>query len=454
MKFTLKTLLLLFSLIYTNMVYSQGFCMTKDISKNLEYFNQNKNFSKKTLSDSYKIRIYFHIIRDSNGNGGLSINEINSAKSFLDKDYISHGISFFWDNEIDFIDDNRLYRNANKSIFDINNHSDGIDIYLFDRKNNINAGLANGIGEETSFFISGQNLAISSVMSHEMGHVLFLFHTHHGTIQEGGGIQCRELVNGTNAKTCGDYIVDTPADPYLGFRVDEQCNWRKQGRLFDKNNDAYTPNTRQIMAYTNIDCMSEISSDQAIRIKTAIETIPNLNKTIIQEACSENITITQTVDSGQTDKQQATASITATNTISSGGIANYTAGKSVILQTGFQALNGSDFTAKIQDCSSSSRNFSRNTTRVEPRISSKNTLDQLTTYPNPTTGLVTLGYAFKENTDYSFKLHSAANGAEVQTGALSATNNTLDLSRQPIGIYYLTLDLGNGKTATTAIIKN
>ena len=56
----------------------------------------------------------------------------------------------------------------------------------------------------------------SHIISHEMGHVLFLWHTHHGTYPEGGDPnQCMELVDGSNSTICGDYISDTPADPNI-----------------------------------------------------------------------------------------------------------------------------------------------------------------------------------------------------------------------------------------------
>lgn len=84
-----------------------------------------------------------------------------------------------------------------------------------------------------------------------MGHVLNLFHTHHGTyIYERGANDCAELVNGSNSITCGDFITDTPADPYLGFNVDPVTfTWNSSG--IDANGDAYHPDVRLIMSYTD-----------------------------------------------------------------------------------------------------------------------------------------------------------------------------------------------------------
>ena len=76
--------------------------------------------------------------------------------------------------------------------------------------------------------IENRNLLTTHVISHEMGHDLNLFHTHHGTFDTNGEngndpYHCKELVNGSNSDTCGDYIEDTPADPNLSGKVNNYC---------------------------------------------------------------------------------------------------------------------------------------------------------------------------------------------------------------------------------------
>ena len=51
------------------------------------------------------------------------------------------------------------------------------------------------------------------------------------------------------------------------------------------------------------------------------------------------------------DTQQAAITLTATNTISSGGVASYDSGTRVRLLSGFKAMNGSSFRAFIEGCS-------------------------------------------------------------------------------------------------------
>jgi hypothetical protein len=67
----------------------------------------------------------------------------------------------------------------------MNNHTNGIDIYLLKSDTTECLGLANGIGTGTELLLyvsfEGLPLCTTHVISHEMGHILNLYHTHHGT---------------------------------------------------------------------------------------------------------------------------------------------------------------------------------------------------------------------------------------------------------------------------------
>jgi hypothetical protein len=240
----------------------------------------------------YCLKVYFHVIRRSNGTGGQNTESVNEAFSILNQDYNPHNISFVWDNNyIDYIDNDTYYSNPTTAIYNINNHQDGIDIYLFDDSSSV-GGRANGVGESSEFWVSGSywkspfdSLTTSHVISHEMGHVLFLWHTHHGTYNEGGNDNpCPELVNGSNSSTCGDYVEDTPADPHLEFDVNQTtCQWNNNGT--DSNGDAYNPDEKLIMSYTDIGCMQYFSPKQGERMRNMINTLPYLQQTI-SNSCS------------------------------------------------------------------------------------------------------------------------------------------------------------------------
>lgn len=60
--------------------------------------------------------------------------------------------------------------------------------------------------------------ALSSVLTHEMGHELNLLHTFECSFNPFGSppvnLSCAENPNGSNSVTAGDKIADTPADRF------------------------------------------------------------------------------------------------------------------------------------------------------------------------------------------------------------------------------------------------
>lgn len=96
---------------------------------------------------SYLIKVYFHVIRKTNGSGASVVqNNVQTAFNTLNTDFNSHGIFFRWDNTIDFIDNTTYYNAPGTNIFSINNHSDGVDIYFYG-DNVCEGGYANGVAQ-------------------------------------------------------------------------------------------------------------------------------------------------------------------------------------------------------------------------------------------------------------------------------------------------------------------
>ncbi len=211
---------------------AQTFCYTSQSSSNNGALSSSSFRIGNTCTVT--LRVYIHVIRRSDGTDGQSTSDVTQAMGFLNSDFNPHGIYFQQQGNIDYIDDDFYFGGPTLAIFNVNNHSDGIDIYMFDDEISTPGGAANGVGESSEFWISGEywdppygSLVKSHVISHEMGHVLFLWHTFHGTSQEGTDpFQCAELVDGSNSTTCGDYVSDTPADPDMDFDVNlSNCTW-------------------------------------------------------------------------------------------------------------------------------------------------------------------------------------------------------------------------------------
>ena len=436
----------------------ETFCLTPQTSSNLNYFNKNKNFAR--VHNSYCLKIYFHVVRRSDGSGGQSLASVHQAINILQTDFNPIGISFAWDSSINYIDNTSLYNTPSSSVFQVDNHTDGIDIYLFDNTASA-GGLANGVGESSEFYVSGSYwnppnnpLVASSVISHEMGHVLFLWHTHHGTRYEGGDPnQCKELVDGSNASSCGDYVTDTPADPFLNFNVNvSNCVWNGSGT--DANGDSYNPDTNQIMSYSHPDCMSHFSQGQGARARNAIATLPFLQQTVVDcgTNCLDDITITQNVNSGQTDNQQASNSITAINTINNGAIASYDAGNTVFLKPGFHAKAGATFRVFIAGCSQNANQKENLKEEIidEDVAMDTDVLSPIKIYPNPTKGL------FKISSEKMITHYMVLNQFNRILLDKKVSDNSIEVDIQHLskGIYLVRLQLDSGEMITKKIIKN
>lgn len=265
---------------FTLLLLMLSFCLPSNAQYNC-HTSHSKDSRQKILNevpnsrnlDHYYVKIYMHVIRRSNGSGGHSPAAVDQAFSILEDDFSPHNIFFVWDCSIDYINNTTYYNsNGTLAIFNMNSHADGIDIYLFpDAPGQMGNGMAQAT-PSSAFYVSGnfwnspfQSLTTSSVTSHEMGHCLGLYHTHStfcGT----------QLVNDPNCNSCGDLICDTPADPHLGFNVNQfSCEWQGGGN--DPNGVPYNPDETMIMAYTHPSCMSTFSNGQGQRMRNVLGSV-------------------------------------------------------------------------------------------------------------------------------------------------------------------------------------
>lgn len=287
-------LIIILALNSTTDLHAQDFCSTPMEMDNTTRGVFLSNNVKRTLNANYFLRVYFHLVRMSDTSGGVIVqNKVQTAFNTLNSDFNPHGIYFIWDGLIDYINNDNLYNTPGPNIFSINSHINGIDIYLYG-ENVEDGGYANGIAGGTEYYIGGYlsafptlYLADTHVVSHEMGHVLGLYHTHHGTsLIERDPSTCAELVNGSNSGFCGDCIEDTPADPFLNFDVDPSTGqWYGFGAI-DANGDMYQPDTHLIMSYTHPLCMSYFSIKQGERMNYAIGNVLSLQSVDVANSLS------------------------------------------------------------------------------------------------------------------------------------------------------------------------
>lgn len=273
---------MLLFLLFGQRAESQQFCTTEPGPGAVGQLSVNQgNFGN--TGGPYFIRLYVHVVRRDDGTGGYTPEEVRQALAILDQDFNPHNIFFVWDCGIDYIDSDYYHDNIAISIFFQNPHTDGIDLYLqpphIGQPNG--QGLAGGIPAERLYVfgsINGPPLALSHVLSHEVGHCLGLYHTHHPNDPLASG--CHELVNQSNCSSCGDFVCDTPADPNISFNVDNDCEWTGSGN--DANGNPYDPDEENIMAYTDLGCMDYFTDGQGERMRQVIATEQVLQDCLVE----------------------------------------------------------------------------------------------------------------------------------------------------------------------------
>ncbi len=276
------TLLILFCASITN---GQDFCGTTAGPNYIGVLPQ----AAVTGTGPYNLKVYMHIIQRSNGSGGISLSQLDESKTILDNAFAPHQIFFNYNCEVIYLKDDRIFDSGSEDLCGLRSnysHSDGIDVYI-GGDNAAFGGRAEGIvsyGFVVSGTRDGKVYSRSLVIAHEMGHCLGLWHTHHGTNQNGeNGTDCfgnpssdpnacPECVDQSNntGTLCGDYIQETPADFNIGRRVNSSCQFL--GNDIDNCTSlAFSPSTINIMSYTTAGCMISFVNEQGARMRTIID---------------------------------------------------------------------------------------------------------------------------------------------------------------------------------------
>jgi len=302
------------------MLYSQNTktnCGTTTSTESIKHIQsikpQLKTFEQAFLNAKYSkgdipvktvnaIPVKAHIIRGTNGTGGLSISELNNAISNLNAIYKDAFMEFFLCDGINYIDDdNWLFFNKKdeSTLTEKHNVSGLINIYFTDFiKNNVDesiCGYSNNIGRQDVIVMTNDCATNDSSLAHEMGHFFSLIHTH-GPKND---TLTTELVDGSNCDIDGDGICDTPADPKLTDKnVNNFCEYI--GTATDANGQAFNPDTQNMMSYSKKGCRTHFTEQQLARMYAFFMTTknylscPSFNadfSTDISQTCEESLTV-------------------------------------------------------------------------------------------------------------------------------------------------------------------
>ncbi len=260
----------------------------------------------------YCVPIAGHIVRRSNGTGGMSLSQYYQSIDDANTYFAGTGIQFY-SLGVDYIDDDFFYSGIQTqadidALRSTNVVADAINVYYTPTL----PGLC-GISSFTFSSVQGivMNNSCSGVpgdpttMPHEIGHYFNLYHTHETAFGT-------EFVDGSNCSSAGDLLCDTPADPNVFGQVSSYPACTYVGGATDPHGDPYNPDTHQIMSYSSGLCRDNFSPQSQAK---AVNTLLTLRSNLLSRGCNPlgNATIASTTPAYGFVDQTRDVTITGTN---------------------------------------------------------------------------------------------------------------------------------------------
>lgn len=235
-------------------------------------------------NDTVYIPVKYHIIRRSNGSGGLNPATVHSLTDELNTFYGPAKLKFYQCDDVNFIDNDEYFnfnQNQENEVCRDRDVYGVINAYFFNSVRASGGGSLCGYayfpGSPRDRVVMSNACATNgSTFVHEVGHFFSLYHTH-GKTNNGS---TDELVDGSNCRTAGDNICDTEADPNLSGKVNNQCNYT--GSDVDANGHAYKPDPKNIMSYSRKACRTVLTNGQLGRVRYSAL----VHRSYMQPCCS------------------------------------------------------------------------------------------------------------------------------------------------------------------------
>lgn len=227
------------------------------------------------------VPLTFHVVRRTNGTGGISQTQLDTAFIDANAAYAPIKIAYCLPGPIDYINSDAFYDigstgEANQLRL-VNVVPNTINIYF------VNSAPFCGISAFT--FSATQQIVMNntctglptnhSTFPHEIGHYWDLFHTHERAM----GTEC---VSGSNCASAGDLVCDTAADPELSTsNVNTSCQYVGTTTGPCAGDPPYQPDTRNYMSYSRKECRDVFTPGQFSRARaTLLNLRPNLVRTL------------------------------------------------------------------------------------------------------------------------------------------------------------------------------
>ncbi len=447
MKILIKWLLLL---LVINHTYAQECEMTPSRSQ-IEYMNQSRTVRNSIDLSRFNntttiIPIVAHIIRASDGTGGLILSDLDIAMQQLNTLYQQVNFEFTL-CDVRYIDNDDYFNEINYSTSDTSEEyimavpnlaPSSVNVFFAPNTIYNSVGVAGWssfpadlAAYDRDWTVINNDYATESTFAHEIGHYFSLYHTH-----ECLNNVC-ELVDGSNCGPgVGDELCDTSADPNLSGCVNIGCFYICND--LDATGDSYEPDTDNIMSYSLKECRTTFSPEQIARIQQSYAVDRSYLST---NCCAVDIVHTGIVPG---DFYRASNSVVSTGTIADNQSVTYTAENFIYLNPGFvaDAANSSVFEASIFWCSGIGPIGGKTDQQItEEGVTLKN-------YPNPFTGQTTIEFTLPSDSPVNLFVSDVTgkqiavllNGESTTEGKHQITFNA---QSYPAGMYYYTIQAGS-----------
>lgn len=228
-------------------------------------------------TDFYDLPIAMHIVRQSNGTGGIGAAEVTAAIDSANILFAQVNVAVYEIQPVNFIDEDYFYFDVTTdgqmdSLKRYDKVPNAVNIYWVPSASNFPyCGISSFPSSGVQGIIMSNNcgglLSKNSTLVHEIGHYFNLMHTHETYL----GTECP---SGSNCAIAGDLVCDTPADPNVSGHVGVA-----PGCLYDDfasppggcDATPYNPPVDNIMSYSRQSCRDVLTVGQIDRFRYAVE---------------------------------------------------------------------------------------------------------------------------------------------------------------------------------------